>query len=169
MNDMPQWVLLLAFWSHMVATIIWLGYLSATTLWIMPALQKSLNAQDYFKWISKSNNRLGIISWLSISVLIVSGLIQMSANENYDGLFNLTNNWALALFIKHIIFFGMMIVSAYISWNIHPKLKRIALLKANNNNSTNEAEVIKRLHRFMALNLILGITTLAMTALARIS
>lgn len=169
MNDMPQWVLLLAFWSHMVATIIWLGYLSATTLWIMPALQKSLNAKDYFKWISKSNNRLGIISWLSISVLIVSGLIQMSANENYDGLFNLTNNWALALFIKHIIFFGMMMVSAYISWNIHPKLKRIALLKANNNNSMNEAEVIKRLHRFMALNLILGITTLAMTALARIS
>ena len=169
MNEMPQWVLLLAFWMHMLATIVWLGYLSATSLWIMPALQKSLSSQDYFNWISKSNERLEMISWLSISILIVSGLVQMSANENYDGLFTLTSNWALAILLKHIVFFGMMIVSAYISWKIHPQLKRIALLKASNNESTNEGQVIKKLHRFMALNLVLGVATLALTALARIS
>jgi len=169
MNEIPQWVLLVAFWFHMIATIGWLGYLSAISIWIMPTLQKTLNAKEYFDWISKSNNRLGIISWISISVLIMTGLIQMSANENYDGLFILSNNWALAIFIKHIVFFGMMIVSAYISWKIHPDLKRIALLKVTENKPTNEKEVITRLHRLMTLNLILGFATLAMTALARIS
>lgn len=166
---MPQWLLLLAFWLHMMATVIWLGYLAAITLWVMPALQSSLSDDNYFRWISKSNKRLGIISWISISILIVSGLIQMSANESYDGLLLLNNNWAITILIKHIVFFGMVFFSAYISWKIHPRLERIALLKINGAQDTAEEIVMKSLRRIMLINLLLGVATLALTALARIS
>ncbi len=166
---MPAWILLIAFWLHMLATVAWIGYLAATSLWIFPTLQKNLSGNEFSKWFTKSNKRLNTISWISITVLLVSGLIQMSANDNYSGLFLLTNNWAIAILIKHIIFFGMVILSAYLSWKLHPELERIALVKAAGKVAHNEAKVLSQMKTTMRVTLFFGIATLALTALARIS
>jgi uncharacterized membrane protein len=166
---MQDWILVIAFWLHMLATVVWIGYLATTSLWIIPTLQESLSADEFSKWIRKSNKRLSLISWISISILMVSGLIQMSANNNYDGLFLLTNNWAIALALKHVIFFGMIILAGYLSWKLHPELERIALLKVSGKASPHEGKIIARLKLAIRVSLVLGVATLALTAFARIS
>jgi uncharacterized membrane protein len=153
----------------MLATIVWLGGLATISLWLMPSMRVALSANAYADWIAKLNNRMNALGWLSIAILIATGLVQMSANINYEGLFSIANNWALALLLKHIVFFGMIAISAYITWALTPKLQHAALLRARDGSSGQEQILLKRFQRLMALDLILGIITLAFTAFARIS
>ncbi len=81
----------------------------------------------------------------------------------------LGSKWAIAMFIKHLVFFGMIAISAYISWGIQPQLERIELLKVSGDESVDETALVQRQSRLMWINLLLGIATLALTSLARIS
>jgi putative copper export protein len=90
-------------------------------------------------------------------------------NENYAGLLSFTNNWARAMLLKHIFFAGMVGVSAYITWRITPALRHAALLKARNKDSGEEAHLERQRTNLLRVNLLLGITVLIFTALARIA
>ena len=165
----PQLVLLLSFWLHMLATILWLGGLATLSIWLIPSLRASLSAEAYANWVTKVNNKMSAVGWLSIATLTVTGLVQMGANPFYEGLFAFANNWALALLLKHIVFFGMIAISAYITWGLTPNLQHAALLRARDGSSDQEETLIKRFQQLMAFDLLLGIITLAFTAFARIS
>ncbi len=153
----------------MLATITWLGGLATISLWLIPSMRTTLSANDYAAWIANLNNRMNALGWLSIATLTATGLVQMSANINYEGLFSIANNWAFALLLKHIVFFGMIAISAYITWGLTPNLQHAALLRARDGSSSQEETLLKRFQRLMALDLLLGVITLAFTAFARIS
>jgi uncharacterized membrane protein len=153
----------------MSTTVIWLGVLASISFWTLPAMRSSLSAEDFVIWIRKTNKRFIPLSWFSIAMLTATGLIQMGANPNYSGYLSIANNWAIALLLKHIIFIGMIVVSAYISWFIHPNLERAAILRAAGRDSGNEIHIANRLQKMVRLNMILGLLTLAFTAYARIS
>lgn len=153
----------------MVTTIVWLGGLATISLWIVPTMQYSLSAKDYADWFTRLNQRLNPIGWLSIGLLSASGLVQMVANPNYAGLFSIANNWALALLLKHLAFFGMIAISAYITWGLGPELQHAAILRVKDGKSENGEQLLVKLQRLIGINLLLGIVTLAFTALARIS
>ena len=165
----PAWALLLSFWLHMLATVLWLGGLTAAALLLLPLMRRSLPAAEYADWLVRLNRRLDPIGWISLGLLIVTGLVQMGANPNYDGLLQFNNTWALAIGLKHIAFFGMIAVSAYVTWGLGPALQRAALLRATGSDDTVERQLGIRLQRLVTLNLILGGFVLAFTALARIA
>ena len=165
----PEWALLLSFWLHMLATVLWLGGLAAFVLLMLPGMRRSLEAKHFADWLRATNRRLDSIGWISLALLTATGLIQMSANPNYDGLFIVNNGWALAICLKHIAFGGMLVVSAYSTWGLSPALQRAALLRATVGDEGQEAPLLARLQRLIALNLILGVVVLAFTALARIA
>jgi uncharacterized membrane protein len=159
------------YWLHMLATIAWLGGLAALALIVLPAARQSLEPPAYSGLLGRLLSRLQIIGWLSLFVLGATGMFQMSANPNYSGFLAIDNNWAVAIFTKHIGVFLMVGVSAYSTWGLLPALRRLALLRSLGKPGTVEEAVRleKRELLLLRINLMVSIFVLAMTAWARVA
>lgn len=153
----------------MLATVVWLGGLAALALFVLPSMRRALNARQFAAWVSALNRRLDPIGWFSLGILTFSGLLQMDSNPNYSGFLDLSNSWALAICLKHIVFTGMIAVSAYLTWGVTPALRRAALLRARGKTSRQEQLWLRRFQSLVALNLALGLLVLVFTAMARIA
>ena len=163
----PAWALLLSFWLHMLATVVWIGALAALALLVYPVARRLLPADNYAILLRNLNRRLNPLGWFCLALLIVTGLVQMGANPNYEGLLAVDNAWARAILIKHVTFGGMIAVSAYQTWGVAPALARAALLRAGGREPEGEAALMHRETQLTRLNLALGVIVLALTALAR--
>jgi uncharacterized membrane protein len=165
----PDWALTLAYWLHMLATVAWIGGLVALNYLFIPAARAGLAAVDYSQLLDRIQRRLDPLGWFSLTVLVGTGLFQMIASPNYEGLLQVSNRWSQAILIKHIAFLAMTAVSAYLTWVLLPGLRRLALLHARGQEPSGMAELEKRERSLLRLNLILGIVVLGLTALARAS
>jgi uncharacterized membrane protein len=166
----PVWALSLAYWLHMLATVVWIGALASLSLLVLPAAQRTLSPQEYGDYIGQIQRRLDPLGWFSLILLAGTGLIQMSANPNYHGFLAIDNRWAVAILVKHLLFLIMVVVSAYMTWIILPQLRRLALRRARGieaENDTTLPESMRRETWLLRLNLIFGVFVLAMTAIAR--
>jgi uncharacterized membrane protein len=165
----PYWALTLVYWLHMLATVIWIGGLVALNLLIIPAARPNLAAEDYSRLLDHIQRRLDPLGWLSLAVLVGTGLFQMSANPNYEGFLQVSNRWSQAILVKHLVFLAMTGVSAYLTWVLLPGLRRLALARAKGIRAAGLDQLERRERRFLRLNLVLGIAILGLTALARAS
>lgn len=167
--DTPAWALTLAYWLHMLATVVWIGGLAALGIFVLPAARRSLAAAAYADLLAAIQRRFEPLAWFSLAVLTGTGMFQMSASPSYTGFLAFENRWAWAILIKHIFFLGMAGISAYLTWGLLPKTRRLALLRSRQ--AEGAAEPAARLEaqelRLLQLNLILGIIVLALTAIAR--
>lgn len=163
------WSLSFVYFIHLTATVVWLGGMTTYVWFILPAARKSFEAQGYADFLMFTRKRLNMVSWICLLALLGSGMFQMSANANYAGFLQLTNRWAMAIFLKHIAFGGMALVNALMTWVILPELNRLALRLA----SGLTADDLERLHKrevlLMRVNWGLSLVVLAFTALARVS
>jgi len=132
----------------------------------LPAARKSLDGAAYTAFLAGLQRRFDPLAWFSLVVLAGTGMFQMIASPNYQSFLSIQNRWAAAILVKHVLFFGMAGVSAYLTWGLLPALQRMALPQARGN-----AEHMPRLQlqerRLLQLNLILGVLILALTAVAR--
>lgn len=167
--ETPVWILSAAYWLHMLATVVWIGGLATLILFVLPVARHNLDAQSYANLLDKAQRRLDPLSWLSLVVLVGTGLLQMSASPNYQGFITINNRWSAAILLKHIVFLGMVGVSAYLTWGIMPTMRRLAFLKAKGQ-AIPQAERLQRKEvRLLKLNLVLGVIVLGLTAVARAS
>jgi uncharacterized membrane protein len=168
----PFWALSLAYWLHMLATVVWIGGLAAAALLVLPVARRSLDEQAYPKFLADFQRRLDPLAWISLVFLVGTGLFQMSANPNYLGFLTFDNRWSIAILLKHVVFLGMTGVSAYLTWGLLPRIQRLALRTASRSAKIDPQEA-ERLQRqeisLLRLNLILALVVLALTALARAS
>lgn len=164
----PVWALLLSYWLHMLVTVLWLGTLAALALFVLPSMRRSLQPKAYAAWVAALNRRLDPLGWFALGLLTFTGLIQMEGSPGYEGLFVVNNMWAAAICAKHIVFLGMIAVSATLTWSVAPALSRGALARSRGNGQADAATLVK-FQRLVALNLALGSLVLVFTALARIS
>jgi uncharacterized membrane protein len=165
--DTPVPFLSLAYWLHMLATLVWIGGLSAMAILILPAARRALDASAYARLLADLQRRLDPLGWMSLIVLVGTGLFQMSANPNYDGFLRVDNLWAGAILLKHLVFFGMTGISAYLTWGVLPGLRRAALQLEKGREAPEAARLLKQEIIFLRLNLVLGVIVLALTAIAR--
>jgi len=165
----PTWALTIAYWMHMLATVIWIGGLAILTVLIIPAARKSLDELTYATFLEKVQRRLDPLAWFSVIVLLGSGMLQMSANPNYEGFLAVNNPWGWAILVKHIVFGLMVISSGYVTWGIMPSMRRAALRRSSGQDAPEILSLQKREWLILRLNLALGIIVLALTALARAS
>jgi len=175
----PIWALTLAYWLHMLATVIWIGGLAALTILVLPSARNALDIRAYANLVGELQRRLDPVGWFSLALLVGTGLLQMSANPNYHGFLAIEGRWASAIFFKHLLFLGMVGVSSYLTWGLLPKLRRNTLRQARqqgvDNSGTQESQrwmqEAKSLQQqetvLLRLNLILGVLILALTAVAR--
>jgi len=177
------WMLSLVFWLHMLATISWIGGVAVLAVLVLPAARKSLDAQAYLSFIGQICRRFDPQVWFSLVLLAGTGMLQMGADPNYQGVLALENSWSLAIFVKHVLFLLMAGFSGYMTWGILPALNRLALLRARlhagagveNKASVQETlarqeeQLLRREERLIRLNLVLGVLVLALTAIARVA
>ena len=163
----PAWSLSLAYWLHMLSTVAWIGGLAAVVLLVLPTAQKSLDPSGYAAFLDSLHRRLDPIAWLSLAVLVGTGLFQMSASPNYEGFIAINNLWAAAILAKHLVFLAMTGVSAYLTWGVLPALRRIAMLKARGRDAAGLEGLQNPETLLLRLNFVLGIVVLGLTAIAR--
>ncbi len=170
MSDTPLWALTVAFWLHMLATVSWVGGQAIISLVVIPLSRKTLPIEQHHQLLASINKRMSGIGWIGLAVLIGTGLIQLSANENYTGFLAIDNRWAVAILLKHLAFGGILLLSAFQTWSLAPSIERTALLQIKGKATLAEQETLQRREELtQRINVILSVVVLFLTAVARIS
>lgn len=165
----PTWALTLVFWLHMLATVIWVGSLAAISLLILPSMKRTLDPDTQLVFIEALQKRLEPIAWFSISLLIVTGLFQMSVNPHYDGFLSTSTQWSLAILTKHILGVFMVVTSALQTWEVIPAIRRAIVISKKSKN-TEELDALRRREiLLLRINFGLSVLILGATAVARTS
>lgn len=168
---MPAFALTIAYWLHMLATVVWLGGLAALSLIILPAARKSLEPAAQSKLLAQIQARFQPVGWFSLAILAVTGMFQMSAHPAYQGFLAIDSSWAAAILIKHLVIGLMVLAAGYMTWGVLPALQRSALMLAAGKQV--DAAQIDRLRRreiaILRVNLALSVVVLLLTAWARTS
>ena len=167
--DLPDFGLALAYWLHIVATVTWIGGLIALSVLVIPAAKRTLQPGDYAALLDRLQAGLQRIGWLSLAVLVATGMFQMSSHPAYEGFLAISNAWAVAILIKHIMIGIMVLTGAYLTWGIMPSLRRMALLRATGQNldGAKDLALRKRESLVLTINIVLSIVVLLLTAIAR--
>jgi len=164
----PTWAIALTFWLHLLATVAWVGSIIATSILFLPAADKALKPVDHLALIDAMQKRLEPIAWFCMSLLLLTGLFQMSVNPHYDGFLSTSTQWSLAILTKHVLGIFMVVASAIQTWEVIPSIRRLLMNRKN----ANEEQVIrlqKREKRLLRINFGLAILILLATAFARAS
>ena len=80
----PTWFLTIVYWIHMMATVVWVGGLTSLSLLFIPATKKVLNNQLQADLLKEIQRRFRPLSWLSLILLMGTGMIQMGSHPKYD-------------------------------------------------------------------------------------
>jgi uncharacterized membrane protein len=163
----PTWAIALTFWLHMLATVAWVGSLSAISLLILPAMHRALDAETQLVFLEAMQKRLEPIAWFSISLLILTGLFQMSVNPHYDGFVSTSTQWSLAILTKHVLVVILVVASAIQTWEVIPAIRRAILLSKKNKDVAMLDALRRREIILLRLNFGLSILILLATAFAR--
>ena len=163
----PAWALALVYWLHLLATVTWIGGIVAISILVLPAARKSLEPVDQLAFLEALQKRLEPLAWFSLGMLIATGLFQLSANSHYNGFFNVSTQWSLAILVKHGLVGVMVAVSAVQTWEALPAIRRTLMRRERGATEEEIVRLQKREERLLRMNFILSILILGATALAR--
>lgn len=162
---MDFWVLAISYWIHLLATVIWLGGLSLMVLVAWPALRRGTLVSNEW-WLMQKR----FLPWAngSLVILLLTGLVQMTNDPNYEGFLNFDSLWAQAILIKHIAFAGMVLIGGLMQGWLYPAMTRLSLLAEKRPQTAREdqARLTRREIGLLRLNLLLAAAVLFFTAVA---
>ena len=173
---MPSTALTILFAVHLLAAVVWIGGLVMLALVVTPGVRRVLGSATAIKtppqnpvetMLTELERRFTPLANLSLVVLVATGMLQMSEDENYGGFLQLGNTWAWAMLFKHLAFIGMTLIAGYVALVIEPESRRLHILAAANR--PDEAaghHLTRRRIRLVRLNLVCGLLTLMFTAVA---
>ncbi len=161
-------ILALSYFFHLIATIIWVGGLATLTLLVVPEARRVLAGNPALdRFFGRLRTRFLPLTHFSLVVLIVTGLIQMTADSNYRGVLQFTNTWTRVILLKHVAVAGMLICGLILQFGVMPGLERARLLAERGKGDAVGHERLRRRERRLTwINLALGILVLAFTAWA---
>jgi putative copper resistance protein D len=166
MPSVPSWALALTFWLHLLAAVTWVGSLVAISLLVLPAATRTLKPVDQLALLDAMQRRLEPVAWFSLSLLVATGLFQMSVNIHYNGFLSTSNQWSLAILIKHGLVVGMIVASAVQTWEVLPAIRRV-LMRKDRAGAQELSGLQRRETLLLRVNLILALLILLATAFAR--
>lgn len=166
---MSPLILAISFFFHLVATVVWIGGLVVITLLVWPEMRRALDGSSPALVALLARLRHRFVPWsnFSLVVLVVTGLAQMTADPNYDGLLVIDNEWTRAMLLKHLAIAGMVVCGLVLQYGVTPALERAGLLLERGKGDPAEWERLRRHEvRLTQLNLLLGVAVLGFTAWA---
>ncbi|TVR20523.1 MAG: hypothetical protein EA396_10665 [Anaerolineaceae bacterium] len=161
-------ILAISLFFHLLATAVWIGGLIITTILIWPEARRTLAGNPaLYGFLKRVRLRFTPYSNLSLVVLIVTGMFQMALNENYEGFLDLSNQWSVVIFVKHIAIVGMVICGAVLQYAVFPALERVSILLERQKGDVAEWERLRRREvRLTWVNVLLGVAVLGFSAWA---
>lgn len=162
---MTFWILVASFWIHLLATVVWLGGIALMAFIAWPALRQGTISSNQWFQLQKR-----FLPWVNgaLVLLLITGFIQMTNDENYNGFLAVDSLWAWAMLLKHIAYAGMVALTVYLQFVLYPAMSRLALL-AGSSPETAAAESDKlaaREIRYLRLNVAAAMLVLLFTAIA---
>lgn len=162
---MDDALLSISHFVHLVATVTWIGGLLIFTLYIWPLARTTLQNETQRQFVLSFTKRYRPIANLSLVLLLGTGMVQVGADEHYEGLFTFTNTWTIAMLFKHFAFGGMAVLAGVIQFAVVPALDQ-ALLLAHKDDGVALQAAIERETHLMRWMLGLGLVVLIFTAIA---
>lgn len=161
-------ILAISYFFHLVATIVWIGGLVVLVIMVLPEARRTLGTNPaFYTLLAGLRRRFFPLSNLSLAVLVVTGLVQMSGDPHYDGVLQFTNEWSRVLLLKHIAIGGMFVCGLALQYYVAPALERATLLAEHHKGDAAELDRLRRREtRLTWINVILGLLVLAFTAWA---
>lgn len=160
----PQ-LLATSYLVHLVATVVWIGGIVFMAFVVTPATAGEPGSSRLQAAIQR---RFTPIANLSLIVLIVTGMVQLTANSNYVGFLNFSNIWAKAILLKHIAVGGMVLSGLYMNLVLQPDINRMAMLLSSGKAKPEDtAALTRRQSQLTQINVVLAIVVLLFTAVAR--
>ncbi|MBZ0293380.1 MAG: CopD family protein [Anaerolineae bacterium] len=165
---MSQSLLALSYFFHLIATVVWIGGLVTMVILVWPETRRLLDANPALHGLlTRIRKRFFSLTNFSLAVLIVTGLVQMTADPNYDGVLQFDNEWSKVILLKHIAIFGMLICGIALQFWVAPALERASMLAERSKGDPAEWEKLRRNEvRLTWVNVILGMLVLGFTAWA---
>jgi len=161
-------VLTLAFWIHMAATVVWVGGLFFQAVILPAASAQILSTSQQAALLESIRRRFNPLAGLSLALLIATGLVQMTANDNYNDLFATNNPWGLSIFAKHVAIGMMVLLGILQTWWLQPGLARSVLLQAASPADEHSIHsLLKRNQLLTRINFLVALLVLFLTAVAR--
>lgn len=165
---MNGWVLSAAYTLHMTATVAWVGGLLFQSF-LLPGATRKLEPLPRARLYAALARGFQPVAWISLAVLIFTGLSQMAAHPSYAGFLAIEGRWAQAILAKHLAFGAMIMVAGWQTWRVQPQLSRLLLLQAAGA-APPDGELprnLRSLDRLTRANAALALVVLALTAIAR--
>ena len=157
------WILTVSYTIHLIATAVWLGGLATLVLVALPALRHNTLSQN--QWFALQKR---LAPWVngSLVLLLITGFVQMTNDENYAGFMVLDGVWAWAMLLKHVAFVGMAALTIYLQFVLHPDMERTAALlhKKPDLAASEQARLQQREVRLLWLNSACALFILFCTA-----
>ena len=150
-----------------MATVIWVGGLLITVLLVWPEVRRTLeDSVPLYTLLQRLRKRFAPLGNLSLVVLVVTGLTQMSLDSNYNGVMDFSNAWSRVILLKHIAIVGMVICGGLLQYGVFPALERATLLQERGKDSPEWAALRRREIQLTWINAVLGMCVLAFSAWA---
>lgn len=166
---MPQsTILAISLFFHLLATVVWVGGLIITSLIVWPEVRRTLeNTPTLYTLLTRLRRRFTPWGNLSLGVLIVTGMFQMSLDENYNGLMAIDNQWSVVILMKHVAIVGMIVSGGVLQYGVIPALERTSLLLERDKGDPEAWSVLRRREqRLTGFNAALGVAVLGFSAWA---
>lgn len=156
---------------HLLAAVVWIGSLAVLALVVLPGAWRVLGdgsaSSAVGALMSELERRFSPLANLSLVALIATGMLQMSADENYGGFLLFNNTWAWAMLLKHLAVIGMALIAGYVALVLEPERRRLLTLDAASRPDREaERQQTRRRARLTWFNLGCGLLTLLFTAIA---
>ncbi|MCX8061533.1 MAG: CopD family protein [Anaerolineales bacterium] len=163
------WSLSLVYFFHLLATVVWIGGLTVSALFLLPIAKQTLEPTAYARFLDRFRQRFTPAAWLCLAILVGTGLFQMGASPQYEGFLVIQNPWSVAIFLKHLAFGLMTAVSAWLTWGVFPNLNRLAWLRAQGQSHPEADRLYRSEQLWMRVNWVLSLVVLLLTAAARVA
>jgi uncharacterized membrane protein len=146
----------LSYWTHSLATTVFIGHYLLLALIYLPVLSKDGNGLA----LSEISKRSRPWLYASMIILAITGTYLTIADPNYLGLGNFGNFWGVMMLVKHLLIVGMLLMGFWFN-----AIMRVGPQMSSN---TGAAQAIARFRWYTNAMAISGVLVLLLTALAQV-
>jgi putative copper export protein len=138
------------------------------TLMVQPTAQRVVaESKTLDALLNRLRQRFTPLANFSLAVLIVTGLVQMTGDANYEGVLQFDNEWSRVILLKHIAIGGMVTCGLLLQYGVAPALERASLLAERGKDDPAATAALRRREaRLTWAALALGIVVLGFSAWA---
>jgi uncharacterized membrane protein len=144
----------LSYWLHSLATVVFIGHYLLLALIYLPVLSNTGGTI-----LSEISKRSRVWLYTTLLIFLITGTYLTIVDQNYLGIGNFGNLWAILMLVKHILILGMIGMGFW-----YNGLMRVGPLLSSN---TGASQALIRFRQYSYLMAITGALVLLLTTISQ--